>query len=107
MSWWPKLRPHQLDLLRRIADGSQPVTARESALARTVYALRTRKLVTTPRADGVWTAVITDAGRYYLEHGEYVGAGTPRSSPARRNGRCEVPILRISTSASGSCWRAR
>ena len=77
MSWWPRLRPHQLELLSRIAEGRQPVTSREPALAATVYALRTRRLVTTPRSDGVWTAMITDAGQYYLEHGEYAGAGRP------------------------------
>lgn len=89
MSWWPKLRPHQLDALRRIADGQQPITSREPALATTVYALRTRRLVTTPRSGGVWTAVITDAGRYYLDHGEYVGStaggtASTRSSTPRR-----------------------
>lgn len=83
MSWWPKPRPHQLDAVRRIADGQQPITSQEPALATTVYALRTRRLVTTPRSDGVWTAVITDAGRYYLEHGEYVGSATGGSTPTR------------------------
>ncbi len=76
MSHLPRLKDHQLELLRRVADGP-PVTSAEWTLATSVYALRNRKLVTTPRCDGVWTAVITDAGRLYLEHGDY-----PPSMPA-------------------------
>jgi hypothetical protein len=79
VGWWPRLLPHQVDLLRRIGEGRDPVTARESRLATTVYALRGRRLVTTPRSGGVWTAVITDAGRYYLEHGYYIDSPPPAS----------------------------
>ena len=70
MSHLPRLKDHQLALLRRVADGP-PVTSVEWTLATSVYGLRNRKLVTTPRSGGVWTAVITDGGRYYLEHGDY------------------------------------
>lgn len=85
MAWWPKLLSHQVELLRRIAAGGDPVTSRESALAVSVYALRTRRLVRTPRSDGVWTAVLTDAGRFYFEHGCYqrdAGAAVGQQAPA-------------------------
>jgi hypothetical protein len=77
----------QLTLLRRIADGVDPVTSREYHLATSVYALRNRGLVTTTRAGGgAWTASITDDGRYYLVHGHYradaAEAVTERSKPA-------------------------
>jgi len=67
VSHLPRLKAHQLVLLRRVADG-QPVTSAESTLVTSAYALRNRNSVTTPRSKGVWTAVITDAGRYYLQH---------------------------------------
>ena len=66
-----RLNERQLSLLKRIAEGGQPVTSKEPALATTVYALRNRWLVTTSRSAGVWTAAITDAGLYYLEHGHH------------------------------------
>jgi hypothetical protein len=95
VGWWPKLLPHQVDLLRRIGEGRDPVTSRESRLATTVYALRGRRLVTTPRSGGAWTAAITDAGRYYLEHGRYIESA-PRppsrrgSSPTAKPSRMEA-----------------
>jgi hypothetical protein len=62
----------QLALLKRIADGVEPVTSREYHVATTVYALRNRGLVATTRTGGgAWTASITDAGRRYLAHGHY------------------------------------
>ena len=66
-----KLNERQLAVLRRIADGIAPITSEEWDLARTVYALRDRKLVTTSRGDGMWTAHITDAGQFFVAHGHY------------------------------------
>jgi hypothetical protein len=66
-----RLNDRQVAVLHRIADGAEPVTSRTPGLAQTVYALRARKLVATPWADGGWTAEITDAGRFYAEHGRY------------------------------------
>lgn len=80
MQRWTKLNDRQLDVLRRIDTGTDRVTRRDHDLAQTVYALRRRGLVTTPIEDGIWRAEITDAGRYYLEHGQFSDtAGTPRS----------------------------
>jgi hypothetical protein len=66
---WSLLADHQLAVLQRVGDPDDLVTARDSALATTVYALRNRGLVVTPRVDGRWRAEITEAGRFYLEHG--------------------------------------
>ena len=66
-----RLNTRQVELLRRIVEGVEPVTSREHTLAITVYALRSRGLVTTRRADGIWVAAATDTGRYYAEHGTY------------------------------------
>ncbi|QKW37058.1 cell envelope integrity protein TolA [Actinomadura sp. NAK00032] len=71
MQRWTKLNDRQLDVLRRIDTGTDPVTRRDHDLAHTVYALRRRGLVTTPIEDGTWRAEITEAGRHYLEHGRF------------------------------------
>ncbi|WP_439655936.1 hypothetical protein ACSHWB_26260 [Lentzea sp. HUAS TT2] len=71
MRRWDPLTERQLDALRRVGNPDDEVSASDSSLARTIYALRDRGLVTTPRVDGVWTAQITDAGRFYLEHGHH------------------------------------
>lgn len=78
-----RLNERQLDVLRRIGDEVRPVTSREFALATSVYALRNRGLVTTKRGGGIWTAAITEAGRYYLEHGRHP-ADTPKPQAERR-----------------------
>lgn len=77
-----RLNERQLTLLRRIGGSDAPVTSRDSALATTVYALRNRGLVTTPRQGAMWTAVITGAGRFYLEHGHHP-KDVPASQPAK------------------------
>ncbi|MFI6505685.1 hypothetical protein [Nonomuraea typhae] len=70
MRRWAKLNERQLTVLRRTADG-EPITAKEPDLSRTVYALRDRGLVSTPRRGGIWVAEVTEAGRFYLARGEY------------------------------------
>ncbi|MGI8333657.1 hypothetical protein ACRYCC_27220 [Actinomadura scrupuli] len=92
------LKPHQVDLLKRIVDGTDPVTSKEPRLANSVYALRGRGYVTTPRKDGVWTAVITDVGHYYLEHGRHPKDRVPRQpSPKERPSRKEKPAKLVIT----------
>lgn len=75
----------QLTILRRIADGVEPVTSHEHHLATTVYALRNRGLVATMRTGSTWTVSITDDGRYFLSHGHYradaAATVTERSKP--------------------------
>jgi hypothetical protein len=81
----------QLALLRRIADGVEPVTSHEYHVATTVYALRNRGLVATTRTGGgAWTASITEEGRHYLAHGHYRAdaavTATERSNGGIRDG---------------------
>ncbi|MFJ2029006.1 hypothetical protein [Streptosporangium sp. NPDC087985] len=66
-----------MTVLQRIGKSQEPVSAKTPELARTVYALRDRGLVTTPRKDGFWQAEITEAGRFYLEHGHHPDRPTP------------------------------
>jgi hypothetical protein len=71
MRRWGKLNERQLSVLQRISGAGEPVTAASPELATTVYALRDRGLVTTPRKDSAWRAEITDAGKFYLENGRH------------------------------------
>lgn len=63
------LNERQLRLLRRIAENSKPLLPSEHHLAVSIYALRSRRLVTTTGQRRFWTAAVTDAGRSALELG--------------------------------------
>ncbi|WP_419197627.1 hypothetical protein [Microbispora hainanensis] len=91
MKRWEKLNDRQLSLLRRICDGADPVTAKDSGLAVTVYALRGRGLVITPRRAGVWHAEITEAGKFYLDHGYHPDRPDPVSRPSSIEGSTGAP----------------
>lgn len=71
------LTPGQFDLLRRIADGTDPLTTADSRLAVSVYALRSRRLVSTTSARHYWSASLTDEGRALLGR-----VGPPREAQA-------------------------
>ncbi|MGW1718860.1 PE-PGRS family protein [Streptomyces sp. NPDC002156] len=68
---WSPLNDRQLALLSRIEGGSDPVTSDSPELALTARALKERRLITMPKQGGKWQAEITDAGRFYLEHGHH------------------------------------
>jgi hypothetical protein len=89
----PKLNSRQLALLRRIGGGKDPVTSLEHELAVTVYALRNRRLVTTPRSGGPWTAEVTTAGIHYLAHGYYLGESPPEPAPPAQSRKTESPSI--------------
>lgn len=94
MRRWAKLNERQMTTLRRIADG-ESVTAKDSDLARTVYALRDRGLISTPRTDGIWIAEVTEAGRFYLANGYYQGAAALTSpTVSSKTGRRTADIKR-------------
>ncbi|MFE4828014.1 PE-PGRS family protein [Streptomyces sp. NPDC056672] len=65
------MNDRQLALLTRIGDGTDPVTSDSPELALTARALKERRLITMPKQGGTWQAEITDAGRFYLEHGHH------------------------------------
>lgn len=69
----PKVNARQLEVLQWVADGCQEgrwpaadYTHRTSAVA-----LKNRGLVTVKGHGPTWTASVTDAGAYYIEHGTY------------------------------------
>ncbi|TQE38137.1 PE-PGRS family protein [Streptomyces ipomoeae] len=80
---WSPLNDRQLALLTRIGDGTDPVTSDSPELALTARALKERRLITMPKQGGKWRADITDAGRFYLEHGHH----PDRPEPAQRKQR--------------------
>lgn len=92
---WSALNERQLGVLRRIGEGKDPVGSGNPELATTVYALRNRGLVVTPRRDGGWCAEITDAGRFYLEHGHH----PDRPDPGTEAARTPRPVGRPTTQA--------
>jgi hypothetical protein len=68
---WDPLTDPQLALLRRIAAGddlSGPDGVRHRVSAR---GLQSRRLVEVSRKGGVWRATVTDAGTFYLQHGQH------------------------------------
>lgn len=71
MRRWDPINDKQSDLLERIADGDTLSAPEAASDRRSAYALRSRGLITADKRGGVFTAVITDAGRFYLRHGRY------------------------------------
>ena len=79
-----RLTSRQHDVLKRLAAG-ETISRSDSALVVTVYALRNRRLVETPKAPGGhWVAQLTDDGRVAAETGR-VPVSLPR--PAGRASR--------------------
>ncbi|MFI0540428.1 PE-PGRS family protein [Streptomyces sp. WSLK1-3] len=83
MHRWSPLNVRQLALLTRIGDGADPVTSDSPEIALTARALKERRLITMPKQDGKWQAEITDAGRFYLEHGHHPDRPEPASRKPR------------------------
>lgn len=63
------LNPRQMDVLNRIAAGDD--ASLDPGAKRSARALQDRGLLTISRCDGVWRAEVTDAGRFYLDHGHH------------------------------------
>ncbi|MEE1728521.1 PE-PGRS family protein [Streptomyces sp. BE282] len=92
------MNDRQLALLTRIGGGTDPVTSDSPELAVTARALRDRGLVTMPRKKGRWQAEITDAGRFYLEHGHH----PDRPELAPRKARAAASEAEVSTASGPS-----
>lgn len=90
---WSPLNDRQLALLTRIGAGTDPVTSASPELAVTARALKDRGLVTMPKKKGKWQAEITDAGRFYLEHGHHPDRPEPTPhKPRSAAPEVETPI---------------
>ncbi|MFJ9704790.1 PE-PGRS family protein [Streptomyces sp. NPDC101234] len=86
MHRWSPLNDRQLALLTRIGGGADPVTSDSPEFALTARALKERRLITMPKQDGKWQAEITDAGRFYLEHGHHPDRPEPVQRKQRSTG---------------------
>ncbi|MDF9814140.1 PE-PGRS family protein [Streptomyces sp. SPB162] len=87
MHRWSPLNDRQLVLLTRIGEGVDPVTSDTPELAVTAKALKERGHIVMPKEGGKWRAEITDAGRFYLQHGHH----PDRPEPAPRKSRPANP----------------
>lgn len=65
------LNARQVEVLRWIADGHPTDDADHGSFKRTAVALQDRRLVRISRRGGTWSAVLTDAGRHYLDNGRH------------------------------------
>ncbi|MDZ5447565.1 hypothetical protein U2F26_33495 [Micromonospora sp. 4G57] len=85
MQRWDRLNERQAELLRRIADGDDLSTPDGVPYRISARALQGRRLVAVARKGGTWRATITEAGRFYLEHGFHPDdpAHVARPSPTR------------------------
>lgn len=71
MKRWARLNERQLELLRTIAAGQDDLKEVWSEVALSAQALQSRGLVKLTRSAGARQAEVTDAGRFYLEHGHH------------------------------------
>src|SRR3954451_8299836 len=71
MRRWDPLNERQLDVLRRIGEGADLSQPKDIPVRTSARALQSRGLVDVSRHDGLWRATITDAGRFYLKHGQH------------------------------------
>ncbi|WP_017627775.1 hypothetical protein [Nocardiopsis chromatogenes] len=83
MRRWDPINELQLSVLSRIADGDDLGGPEQTGYRLSVYALRDRGLVTAGKRHGRWQAHITEAGRFYLEHGHHPDKPTGKESTKR------------------------
>jgi len=88
---WDRLTERQVDLLRRIAAGDDLSSAEGAPYRISARALQGRRLVDVSRRRGVWRATITDAGRFYLEHGFHADDPAHILTPTSGDSRARVP----------------
>lgn len=67
----PELSKRQIEVLRWIASGCPERSWPDETHKNTARALQSRGLADVSRKRKIWTATITEAGRYYLKHGAY------------------------------------
>ncbi len=87
------LNARQVAVLKWIADGCPDGVMAGFTCKTTAVALQGRRLVTVSRRRGVLSAVVTDAGRFYLVHGRHpdraqtaAAGGGGAANPRRRTG---------------------
>ena len=70
----PPLTEQQIEVLRWIGEGCPEGRWTDYRYKTTCYALASRGLADVDRRPASWSAAITEAGKYYLEHRRYPGA---------------------------------
>lgn len=68
---FPPLSARQLEVLRWLGDGCPERDWPDDTYKHSARALQSRGLASVGRKHKVWTASITDGGRFYLKHGRY------------------------------------
>lgn len=81
----------QLDVLQWIGAGCPERSWPDDTFKHSAKALQNRGLARVARRGGIWTAEITDAGRYYLEHGAYPPRATTPMPALKRRRRSARP----------------
>jgi hypothetical protein len=88
------ISPRQVEILRWIADCCPDGVITGYIYKTMANALQGRRLVTAGVRAGAWRAKVTDAGRYYLEHGCYP-PGLWREPPSRDGRAAGPPLARL------------
>lgn len=86
----PRLNERQLEVLRWIGEGCPERDWESDTYKHSAVALRNRKLATVTGHGPRWTATITEAGRYYLEHGTYPNGHHLASKPPAQPEQTEL-----------------
>lgn len=75
----------QLDVLTWIAEGRPKGVMKDFTYKTVALTLQSRRLVTVSKRHGVWNALLTEDGSYYLVHRDYPeGTDAPRSRVRRK-----------------------
>lgn len=91
MRKWDPLNPRQKDVLSRVASGED--VSSDPSTKHSARALHDRGLLAVTRRKGIWSAEVTDAGRFYLDHGyhperpqpDHDAPATARERPSERS----------------------
>lgn len=87
------LSTRQLQVLQWISQGCPDGVWPDFTYKTTSYALAARNLVTVNRRHGSWSAVLTDAGRFYLDNGHYPSEQTGTGSRASEDSATTIEAL--------------
>jgi hypothetical protein len=101
------INARQLEILQWIADGCPDAVMKDFTYKTTAVALQGRRLVTVSRKGGIWRATITEAGRYYLQHGtcppvEHTSSQPPAVSVKTTSAARKANALLPASSASAA-----
>ncbi|MGW5643710.1 helix-turn-helix domain-containing protein [Saccharopolyspora sp. NPDC003762] len=87
------LNARQLEVLSWLADGCPDHDWSDQSYKHSARALHDRGLAKITRRNKVWTASITDKGRYYLEHGRFPSAPAVHTADSKTAGGRLAPTM--------------